>query len=143
VLRKDGLGQIVLLGKSGGPERLHDLRDTVVLGLVKLLVKDIYYACRVMTRGIHAGRPTCFEQKQKATVSTHLHVFEAVLLADAPQYVLLAALLHLSGKQKLIKYKVCLLEIEDDVQLADVAIVFVHLLDEAVDDLEGDELVVR
>ena len=35
------------------------------------------------------------------------------------------------------------MEVEDDVQLADVAVVFVHLLDVAVYDFQGDELVVR
>lgn len=34
------------------------------------------------------------------------------------------------------------MEVEDDVQLAHVSIVLVHLLDVAVDNLEGDELVV-
>lgn len=34
------------------------------------------------------------------------------------------------------------MEIEDDVELADVAVVLVHLLDVAVHDFEGDELVV-
>lgn len=75
-------------------------------------------------------------------LSTHFHVFQAVLLADATQDVLLAALLHLSGEQQLVQDEVGLLEIEDDVQLADVAVVFVHLLDVAVHDLEGDEFVV-
>lgn len=35
------------------------------------------------------------------------------------------------------------MEIEDDVELADVAVVFVHLLDVAVHDFKGDEFVVR
>ena len=34
------------------------------------------------------------------------------------------------------------MEIEDDIELAHVAVVFVHLLDVAVNNLEGDELVV-
>lgn len=34
------------------------------------------------------------------------------------------------------------MEIEDDIQLANVPVVFVHLLDVAVDDLEGDQFVV-
>jgi hypothetical protein len=34
------------------------------------------------------------------------------------------------------------LEVEDDVQLAHVAVVLVHLLNIAVDDLEGDQLIV-
>lgn len=29
-------------------------------------------------------------------ISTHLHIFQAILLTDAPKHVLLAALLHLS-----------------------------------------------
>ena len=34
------------------------------------------------------------------------------------------------------------MEVEDDVEFADVAVVFVHLLDVAVHDFEGDEFVV-
>jgi hypothetical protein len=34
------------------------------------------------------------------------------------------------------------LEVEDDIQLAHVAIVLVHLLDVSVHDLEGDQLVI-
>jgi hypothetical protein len=50
--------------------------------------------------------------------------------------------LHLASNQQLVKDEVGLLEVEDDVQLADVAVVFVHLLDIAVDDLECDQLIV-
>ena len=64
------------------------------------------------------------------------------MLSYTPQYVFLAALLHLSGKQELVENEVSLLEVEDDVELADVAVVLVHLLDIAVDYLEGDELIV-
>lgn len=34
------------------------------------------------------------------------------------------------------------MKVEDDIQLAHVSIIFVHLLDVAVDDFEGDEFVV-
>jgi hypothetical protein len=64
------------------------------------------------------------------------------LCSNDSEHILLAALLHLSGDQQLVKDEVGLLEIEDDIQLANVAVVFVHLLDIAVDDLEGDQLVV-
>lgn len=50
--------------------------------------------------------------------------------------------MHFTGDQQLVKDEIGLLEVEDDVQLADVAVVLVHLLDIAVDDLEGDQLVV-
>ena len=73
----------------------------------------------------------------------YLHVFQAVLLADAPQHILLAALLHLARKQQLIKYEVRLLKVEDDVELADVAIVFVHLFHVAMDNLKCDQFIVR
>jgi hypothetical protein len=73
---------------------------------------------------------------------THLHVLQAVLLPYAPEYILLAALLQFASNQELIEDEVGLLEIEDDVQLADVAVVLVHLLDIAVDNLEGEQLVV-
>jgi hypothetical protein len=73
---------------------------------------------------------------------THLHVLKAVLLPYAPQHILLAALLELAGKQELVEDEVGLLEVEDDVQLAHVAVVLVHLLDITVDNLEGYEFVV-
>jgi hypothetical protein len=73
---------------------------------------------------------------------THLHVLEAVLLAYTPQHVLLAALLHFAGQQELIEDEVSLLEVEDDVELAHVAVVLVHLLDVAMDDFERDQLIV-
>lgn len=78
----------------------------------------------------------------KEEETTHLHVLQAVLCPNDPKNVLLAALLHFAGDQQLIQNKVGLLEVEDDVQLADVAVVLVHLLDIAVDDLERDQLIV-
>lgn len=72
----------------------------------------------------------------------YLHVLQAVLLSNRSQDVLLATLLHLPSKQELIEYEVCLLEVEDDVQLADIAVVFIHLFYVSVHDLECDELIV-
>jgi len=72
----------------------------------------------------------------------YLHIFKTVLLSDAPQHVLLATLLHLSRQQQLVQDKVCFLEVEDDVELANVAVVFVHLLHEAVNNLQCDQLIV-
>lgn len=82
------------------------------------------------------------QSKGRNGVWTHLHVFEAVLLTNTPQHILLAALLQFPREEQLVQNEVGFLEIEDDVQLADIPIVFVHLFDVAVDDLEGDELVV-
>lgn len=73
---------------------------------------------------------------------THLHIFQTVLLTDAPKNVLLATFLHLSRQQELVQDKVCLLEVENDVEFADVAIVLVHLLHVSMDDLQGDQFVV-
>jgi len=64
------------------------------------------------------------------------------LLSYTSQYVLLAALLHLTSQQKLVEDEVCLLEVEDDVELAHVAVVLVHLLDVAVDDFERNQLII-
>lgn len=72
----------------------------------------------------------------------YLHILQAILLTYAPQHILLAALLHFPGDQKLVKYEVCLLEIEDDVELADIAVVFVHLLDVPVNDFQCDQLII-
>jgi uncharacterized membrane protein len=73
---------------------------------------------------------------------THLHILQTVLLANTPQDVLLAALLHLARQQQFIQDEVRLLEIENDIQLAYVAVVLVHLLDISVHDLKGDQLVI-
>lgn len=73
---------------------------------------------------------------------THLHVFQAVLLTYAPEDILLAAFLHLSRQQEFVQNEVCLLEIEDDVELANIAVVLVHLFHVAMDGLEGDQFVV-
>lgn len=70
--------------------------------------------------------------------STNLHVLKRVLLRDAPQDVLFAALLELSRQQEFVQYVVCLGKGEDDVELADVAVVLVHLFDVAVDYFERD-----
>jgi hypothetical protein len=76
-------------------------------------------------------------------VIAYLHIFEAVLLAYASQHILLATFLHLASKKQLIQYEVCFLEVEDDVKFADVAVVLVHLLDVSMDDLEGDQFIIR
>ena len=79
---------------------------------------------------------------RSSSVFTHLHVLETVLLAYAPKHVLLAAFLHLACQQQLIEDEVGLLEVEDDVELADVAVVLVHLLDVTMDNFECDQLIV-
>jgi len=73
---------------------------------------------------------------------THLHVFQAILLANAPQHIFLAALLHLTGQEEFVQDEICLLEVEDNVQLAHIAIVLVHLLNVSVNNLESDQFVV-
>jgi hypothetical protein len=93
------------------------------------------------------GCASAIERRDVATVGrvldlTHLHVLKAVLLADAAEHVLLAALLHFACQQKLVEDEVGLLEVEDDVKLAHVAVVLVHLLDIAMDNLESDQLVI-
>jgi hypothetical protein len=73
---------------------------------------------------------------------TYLHVFQTILLCYAAQDILLTALLHFSCEQQLIEDEVCLLEVEYDVKFTDVAIVFVHLFDVAMDDFKGDQFIV-
>lgn len=58
------------------------------------------------------------------------------------QHDLLARLLDLAGKEDLVEDGVDLVEVEDQVQLADVAKEGVEDLDEEVDGLEEGELVV-
>lgn len=75
--------------------------------------------------------------------TTYLHVFQTVLLANTSEDVLLAAFLHLTSEEELIENEVCLLKVEDNIELAHIAIIFVHLFDEAMHDLQGNELVIR
>lgn len=96
--------------------------------------------------GWKVGAGSCIVCVGRARVAedaaTHLHVLQTVLCSNDSEHVLFAAFLHLASNQQLVKDEVGLLEVEDDVQLADVAVVFVHLLDIAVDDLECDQLIV-
>jgi len=71
-----------------------------------------------------------------------LHILKTVLLSYASKHVLFAALLHLTSEQEFVQYEVCLLKVEDDIELADIAVVLVHLLNVAMDNLESDQLVV-
>lgn len=72
----------------------------------------------------------------------YLHIFKTVLLTDDSKNIFLTALLHLSSKDELVKYEVCFLEIKYNVQFADIAVVFVHLLNVSVHDFEGDQFVI-
>lgn len=74
--------------------------------------------------------------------NTDLHILQRVLLSNTPQHVLFTALLQLAGENKLVQDVVGLGEGEDDIELAHVAVVLVHLLDIAVNDFEGDQFVV-
>ena len=79
---------------------------------------------------------------RQAGIFTHLHLLQPILGANNAEDILLRTLLHLPGEEEFVEDEVGLLEVEDDVQLADVAVVFVHLLDVAVHYLEGDKFVV-
>ena len=81
-------------------------------------------------------------RREKKNIVTYLHIFKTVLLTYAPQDVLLTTLLHFACQQQFVKDEVCLLEVKDDVQLADIAVVFVHLFHIAVHDFQGDELII-
>lgn len=96
--------------------------------------EDLSQSCLGSRGGLH--------QRTKRIGATNLGILYLVLRRYDPQHILLATLLHLAGQQELVQDEVGLLEVEDDVQFADVSVVLVHLLDIAVDDLEGDELVV-
>ena len=74
----------------------------------------------------------------KSVETTHLHVLERVLLGYASQHVLFAAFLEFSCQQEFVENVVGLGEGEDDIKLADVAVVLVHLFDVSVDDFEAD-----
>lgn len=75
-------------------------------------------------------------------ILTYLHIFETILLTDDTEHILLAAFLHLASQNKLIKNEVCLLEVENDIKLADVAVVLVHLLDVSMHDFKSNQLIV-
>ena len=63
-------------------------------------------------------------------------------MLQSGQYNLLAGLLNLAGQEDLVEDGVDLVEVEDEVELADVAEEGVEDLDEEVDSLEEGELVV-
>lgn len=73
---------------------------------------------------------------------TYLHIFKGVLLADAAKNILFTRFLQLAGEEDFVEDIVCLGEREDDVELANVAVVLVHLFDISVDNFEGDQLVI-
>jgi hypothetical protein len=114
---------------------LHDLCD-FVLDLREKTARQRHRSIGRETTPA-GSKVSCGEEE-----STNLHVLERVLLRDAPQDVLFAALLQLPCQQELVQNIVGLCEGKDDVELANVAVVFVHLLDVSVDDLERDQLVV-
>lgn len=80
------------------------------------------------------------QHEEKA--STHLHLFQPILCANDSENVLTATLLHFASQQQLIQDEVCLLEVEYDVELAHVAVVFVHLFNVSVNNLKGQEFIV-
>ena len=64
------------------------------------------------------------------------------MLADDTKHILLAAFLHFASQYELVEYKVCFLKVEDDIEFADIAVVFVHLFDVSMHNLEGNQLIV-
>ena len=64
------------------------------------------------------------------------------MLSDTPQHVLFTTLLQLARQQQFVENVIRLGEGEDDIELANVAVVLIHLLNVAVDDLERDQLIV-
>jgi hypothetical protein len=75
-------------------------------------------------------------------VVTHLHIFKRILLTDAAKNILFARLLQLAREKYFVKNVVRLGEGEDDIKLAHIAVVFVHLFDVSVNNFEGNQLVV-
>lgn len=75
-------------------------------------------------------------------MGTYLHILKTILLTYAAQHILLTALLHLSCQKEFVKDEIGLLEVEDNVKFAHVAIVFVHLFNVTVHDFEGNQFIV-
>jgi len=71
-----------------------------------------------------------------------LHILKAVLLTYAPQNIFLAAFLQFTSQKEFVEDEVCFLEVEDNIQLANIAIVFVHLFNVAVNDFKGDQFII-
>jgi len=67
---------------------------------------------------------------------------QQVLGRDGFQDVLFGRLLNLASDQKLVKHKVRLLKVENDVELANTAEIFVQELNVSMDDLQGQKLIV-
>lgn len=88
----------------------------------------------------HLG--ACGKARHRKITLVHLFILVAALLPYVFQHVPSAILLHLASQQQLFKDEVGFLEFEEDVRLADIAVISVHLLDVAVDNLECDKFVV-
>jgi hypothetical protein len=71
-----------------------------------------------------------------------LHIFKRILLADAAKNVLFARLLQLAREKDFVENVVCFGKGEDNIKLAHIAIVFIHLFDVSVNNFEGDQLVI-
>jgi hypothetical protein len=71
-----------------------------------------------------------------------LHVFKGILLTDAAKNVLFARLLQLAREKDFVENVVRLCEGEDNIELAHIAVVFIHLFDISVNNFEGDQLIV-
>jgi hypothetical protein len=70
--------------------------------------------------------------------TAYLHIFQGILLPYASQNILLAALLKLASEQYLVEDVIGLGKGEYYVEFAYVAIVFIHLFDISMNDLEGN-----
>lgn len=75
-------------------------------------------------------------------MGTYLHILKTVLLTYAAEDIFLAAFLHLSCQKEFIEDKIGLLEVEYDIKFAHIAIIFVHLFNVTVHNLESDQFVV-
>ena len=71
-----------------------------------------------------------------------IYLFHLIQDLDPVQDILLARLLNLSGEDVLVQYAVNSIEVEDNVELADVGEVSIQKLDEEVDGLQVRQLVV-
>ena len=71
-----------------------------------------------------------------------LSLLNRIALTHRPEHTFLRALLHLSRDNQFVQYRIRLLKVKDQIQLANIPKVSIQHLDVAVDDFERNEFVI-
>lgn len=135
------------LERSNAAKGIVEITDELVVGIVSACSSQCRCTMRLSEdrerfRLVLPQRSSSVDLLGPRNTIAYLHILQTVLSANSFQHILLAAFLHLAREKQFIKNEIGFLEVEYYIQLADIAVVFIHLFDVAVNDFEGDELVV-